>query len=262
MDALDELTIIGAGRLGSAIVRTWAREARRARIWSRAGRRDLGLTKDAVDGVVWLGEIRDIFAGRYVFSAISGAALREIVASNPSVGEFTGTFFCGAPEVSSDQLSELLPKAECLRVSPFLLGEAIFILMLLEPSAKRGQEALSVLGYLGEVEAVGNPKLFETLTLLGSPLPVVLAHSLKGFLANLFDTESQLLSRRILFRGIKSLLGDEATNHEGLVITPGGVTEQGLKKASEVERACCTVLEELRRAVEERSLSARRGGAR
>jgi pyrroline-5-carboxylate reductase len=248
-----ELGILGAGRLGSAVARAWVENtAGPVVLWSPRGPRDIAVGDHAAHRVSWLRNVAGLFEAEYVFCAVSGRSFREVLDNCPSVADFRGTFLCGAPELDLRQLLSLVPLAKCVRVSSFLLGGSISLLVFAEKSAC--EESLAVLKHLGDVDVAESEELFASLTLLGSPFPVVVAYSLKRFVQDVFVGEDQVLARRVLFRGIRALLRDENRDDEQIVITPGGITEQALKRSGQVEGALKAVLGELKRAVEERSV--------
>jgi pyrroline-5-carboxylate reductase len=239
------LGVLGAGRLGEAIARTWLKRTGQVPlIWSRNGLRPGEKNALRVEDAAWVAHWTAAFEAQSLLIAIPGKAFLQLVENNERAQQFTGNVFCASASLSCASLRRVFPQATVFCVSPFLIDgvNSIPMLVLRPPdlSPTKWIEAKAELELLGEVDVVNDEKIFSQLALLGASWPSVVlagvqAASAAG-LKGIEDKEASRLGQRIFFRAMQSLLMGTNTEHEGAaeIATPGGITERGLQSLGEV----------------------------
>jgi pyrroline-5-carboxylate reductase len=231
--------IMGAGRLGKALFNVLTdKSSAEVALWSKSGWRSLSASGDS--SALWLSNWSDLFSGTEgVFIAISGAALMGLMSSATEAQDYQGWVFSASPTVPYAVLREIFPSARIVRIAPFLVDalRSIPILALCPldhvPSLDEG---IAKLRNLGEVDLVDREIFFDFLTLMGSPFPIVVtqlveaAHGLRPDLVP--SQQDKDLVRKIYYRAILALLSEyrdgAGSDSSDSVITPGGITSQGL----------------------------------
>lgn len=241
------LGVLGAGRLGEAIARTWIRRTGEAPlIWSRNGSRSE--KKDAVrvaEGA-WVGDWTNAFETESLVIAIPGKALMQLAENNEQAAQFNGNIFSASASLSRASLERAFPRATVFCISPFLIDGVNSIPMLvLRPahlSLAKWMEAKGELELFGEIDVVEDEDLFSQLGLLGASWPHVVLAAVQAAanagLQGVEDEAARRLGKRIFFRAIQSLL---TTRNASLdrepadeIATPGGITERGLRSLTDV----------------------------
>ena len=259
--------VLGAGRLGEAIARTWrVRTGGAPLVWNRSGSRSRLHSGDnaRVSEATWVGDWTRLLEARSIVIAVPGEAVLQLAATTEQGSEagserrserhsdgaseaakFTGNVFCAAASLSQTSLERVFPRATVFCISPFLIDgvNSIPMLVLRPPAcaADKWTEAKAELEMFGEVEVVEDEALFSQIALLGASWPsVVLAAVQAAAVAGLQGIEDQSAARignRIFYRAMESLLaartGDSST---GDIATPGGITERGLQSLGDVTR--------------------------
>lgn len=230
MDLNYRLGILGAGRLGEAIARTWfARTGDPPLVWSRGGPRGRTESRTATWVTNWSGTLET----ESLLIAIPGRALLELADGSSQARQFKGNVFSAAASLSRASLKKMFPQATVVCFSPFLIDGVNSIPMLvLRPtdlSFSQWLQAKTELENLGEFDVIEDEQAFEQVALLGASWPtVVLAavqHAAKAGVSQLPDENARRIGRRIFFRALNALLKQGACHD---VATPGGITERGL----------------------------------
>ena len=256
------LGVLGAGRLGEAIARTWlVRTGQAPLVWSRSGSHS-GVDSRAADAT-WVGDWTRLLEARSIVIAVPGKALLQLVEGNevgsPAAGEavsagvseaagqFTGNVFCAAASLSQTSLQRAFPRATVFCVSPFLIDGVNSIPMLVlrppECPAEKWIEAKAELEMFGEVDVVNGEDNFAQLALLGASWPSVVIAGVQAAAAaglqNIADENSSRVGHRIFFRAMRSLLATRAGTTEQQttngIAAPGGITERGLQSLGDVK---------------------------
>lgn len=231
--------IMGAGRLGKAFFNVLIGKSNAdVALWSKSGRRSLSASEDS--RALWLSNWPDLFSEtESVFIAISGAALmtlRPFAAGRAQ--DYEGWVFSASPTVPYVVLRDIFPSARIIRIAPFLIDALRSIpILALSPldHVPSLDEGIAKLRSLGEVDMVVRETLFDHLTLIGSPFPIVVArlvdaaHELRPDLV--LPQPDKDLARKLYYRAILALLNERlegGPDSSDSVVTPGGITAQGL----------------------------------
>lgn len=217
------LGVLGAGRLGTAIAKTWfTRTGEGVLVWSRSGPRA------AAEGQ-WVNEWSKTLKAKSVVIAIPGRALMDLAEDSTQAKQFTGNVFSAAASLSQASLQRVFPQATIVCIAPFLIDDVNSIPMLALRPTEKAKAELSV---FGDVDVVEDEEIFAQVSLLGAPWPAVVMVALQAAaragVQRLNDEAAIEIGRRIFFRGIQSLLKN-AEHESGEIVTPGGITERGLK---------------------------------
>jgi pyrroline-5-carboxylate reductase len=254
------LGVLGAGRLGEAIARTWLKRSGQAPlIWSRSGLCPGEKNALRVEEGAWVAHWTTVFEAQSLLIAIPGKAFLQLAEDNERARQFTGNIFSASASLSCASLKRVFPQAAVFCVSPFLIDGVNSIPMLvLRPSdlpPAKWIEAQAELELFGEVDVIEDEEIFAQLALLGASWPsVVLAGVQAASAAGLKGIEDQDASRigqRIFFRAVQSLLvGRSNAEPEGAaeaadIATPGGITERGLQGLGEVNNLFESVFKQM-----------------
>ena len=252
------LGVVGAGRLGEAIARTWLKRTGQAPlIWSRNGLRPGEKNALRVEDGAWVTHWTEALEAESLLIAIPGKALLQLVENNQQARQFSGNIFSAAASLSSASLKRAFPRATIFCISPFLIDGVNSIPMLvLRPSdlsLAKWIEAKAELAMFGEVDVVEDEEVFSQLSLLGASWPnVVLAAVQAAAAAGLKGIEDETASRLgklIFFRAIQSLLASRNTSFDreatDEIATPGGITERGLQSIKDATRTFESVFNQM-----------------
>ena len=250
MDVRFRFAILGAGRLGEAIARTWlARTGDVPLLWSRSGPRSSGHAKQQIADARWVRDWTSLLEAESIAIAIPGKALLELAQGNEQAARFSGNVFCAASALSCKSLQRVFPRATIVCISPFLIdGVNSIPLLVLRPRdlpLSRWVKAKAELENLGDFDVVADEQTFAHLALLGASWPVVVSAAVQAAASagvkRLPDETATRIARRIFFRGVQSLL----TSGGNDVATPGGITERGLKSLGEVNNLFDAVFQQM-----------------
>ncbi len=272
--AQSRLGLLGAGRLGDALAKTWlARNGRAPLVWSRSGSRpgNNGVTRIAAG--TWVAEWTRILEADSLVIAIPGRALLDLAEGSEPARQFTGNVFNAAFSLSRESLQRIFPRATIVCISPFLIDGVNSIPMLvLRPSDLPGSrwiKAKAELDKFGDFDVVEDEETFARLSLLGASWPAVVMAAVQAAagagVQPLKDETAAGIGRRIFFRAMQSLLTEalltqallttQAGNleHESAddIATPGGITERGLKSLGEVTPLFESVFKQMQARAEE-----------
>lgn len=238
------LGLIGAGRLAQAIARTWrARTGERLLVWSRSGPRPANSTEMRVVEGTWVSGWTNILEARSIVIAIPGKALLDLAEDSEEAKQFTGNVFSGAASLSRESLARVFPRATIVCIAPFLINgvNSIPMLVLRPPDlpAAQWERAKAELENFGDLDVVEDEGIFADMSLLGAPWAAVVMAALEAAaragVQRLQDEAAIGMGRRIFFRGLQSLLTNHAEqDSSGEIVTPGGITERGLKSLGDL----------------------------
>ena len=238
------LGVIGAGRLGEAIARTWlVRTGQKPLVWSRNGLRPGEKNSFRFEEGAWVTHWTSAFEAQSLLIAIPGKAFLQLVEDNEQAQQFTGNIFCASASLSCASLKRVFPRANVFCVSPFLIDGVNSIPMLvLRPSdlpAAKWIEAKAELELFGEVDVIEDEEIFAQLALLGASWPSVVLAGVQAAatagLKGIEDENANRIGHRIFFRAVQSLLASRVNGEAAAEIaTPGGITERGLHSLGDV----------------------------
>ena len=249
--------VLGAGRLGEAIARTWrVRTGEAPLVWNRSGSRSRSGDNARVAEAAWVGDWTRLLEARSIVIAVPGKALLQLAATREQGSErhsdgaseaatFTGNVFCAAASLSQTSLERVFPRATVFCISPFLIDGVNSIPMLvLRPSAcaaDKWTEAKAELEMFGQVDVVEDEEIFSQLALLGASWPSVVLAGVQAAAAaglqGIKDESAARIGNRIFYRAMESLLDARAADSStGDIATPGGITERGLQSLGDVTR--------------------------
>lgn len=247
MDLKYRLGILGAGRLGEAIARTWhARTGDPALVWSRSGPRRRNESRAAMWVTNWSGTLE----AESLVIAIPGRALLDLVEGSSQATRFKGNVFSAAASLSRASLKRVFPQATVVCFSPFLIDGVNSIPMLvLRPkdlALSQWLQARTELENFGEFDVIEDEPAFEQVALLGASWPTVVLAAVEtavnAGMARLADENARRIGRRIFYRAINALLAQGACQE---VATPGGITERGLNSLPLVTNLFESVFEQM-----------------
>lgn len=250
------LGLLGAGRLGEAIARTWLmRTGDAPLIWSRSGPRRCANGGRRVAGATWLAQWTKTLEAESVAIAIPGTALLTLAADSEEAARFSGNVFSAASSLSRASLQRVFPRATIICISPFLIDGVNSIPMLvLRPRdlpLSQWLKAKAELETFGDFDVVEDEQTFAHVALLGASWPVVVSAAVQAAASagvqRLHDETATLIGRRIFFRAIQSFLMTSSCE----VATPGGITERGLKSLGEVTNLFESVFQQMQARAEE-----------
>jgi len=127
VDLKYRLGILGAGRLGEAIAKTWfARTGDPALVWSRSGPRRRNESRAATWVINWSGALE----AESLVIAIPGKPLLDLMEGSSQARQFKGNVFSAAASLSHASLKRMFPQATVVCFSPFLIDGVNSIPML------------------------------------------------------------------------------------------------------------------------------------
>ena len=254
------LGLLGAGRLGQAIAKTWvARTGEGLLVWSRSGPHRTR-TETRVDEGNWVSEWTGVLEASTIVIAIPGKPLLDLAADSEQAKQFTGNVFSAAASLSRASLQRVFPHATIVCIAPFLIDDINSIPMLaLRPSDLRGSQwetAKAELDNFGDLEVVENEDVFADMSLLGAPwaavVMAVLEAAARAGVQRLQDEAAIGMGRRLFFRGLQALLTNHAEqDSSGEIVTPGGITERGLKSLGDLTSPFESVFNQMRARADE-----------
>jgi len=254
------LGLLGAGRLGQAIATTWtARTGEGLLVWSRSGPHST-TTETRVGEGNWVPEWTGVLAARTIVIAIPGKPLLDLAADSEHAKQFTGNVFSAAASLSRASLQRVFPHATIVCISPFLIDDINSIPMLaLRPSDLRisqWETAKAELENFGDLDVVENEEIFADMSLLGASWAAVVMAALEAAaragVQLLQDDAAIGMGRRLFFRGLQALLTNHAEQgSSGEIVTPGGITERGLKSLGDLTSPFASVFNQMRARADE-----------
>lgn len=260
MVANTRLGLVGAGRLAQAIARTWcARTGEGLLVWSRSGPRLDNDREVRIAEGTWVAEWTKVLAACSIVIAIPGKALLDLADGNEAAKQFTGNVFSAAASLSRESLQKAFPQATIICIAPFLINDANSIPMLvLRPSdlpVAQWEKAKAELEKFGDIDVVEDENIFADMSLLGAPWAAVVMAALEAAaragVQRLQDDAAIGMGRRIFFRGLQSLLTNHAKDSSGEIVTPGGITERGLKSLGDLTSPFESVFNQMRARADE-----------
>jgi pyrroline-5-carboxylate reductase len=254
------LGLLGAGRLGQAIAATWAaRTGEGLLVWSRNGPSGTE-TETRVGEGSWVSEWTGVLAARTIVIAIPGKPLLDLATDSKHAKQFTGNVFSAAASLSRASLQRVFPHATIICISPFLINNVDSIPMLaLRPSDLRisqWETAKAELDNFGDLDVVENEEVFADMSLLGASWAAVVMAALEAAASagvqRLQDEAAIGMGRRLFFRGLQALLTNHAEqDSSGEIVTPGGITERGLKTLGDLTSPFESVFNQMRARADE-----------
>jgi pyrroline-5-carboxylate reductase len=252
------LGLIGAGRLGEAIAKTWiVRTGQAPLVWSRNGsqRENANRITEATWGAEWSSSL----AAESLVIAIPGNALIDLAADSEQAKQFTGNVFSAAFSLSRESLRRVFPRATIICISPFLIDgvNSIPMLVLRTPdlSEAKWAEVEAVLQNFGDVDVVEDEETFAQVALLGSSWAAVVLAALQAAAnAGVQRVEDEVASRigkRIFFRAIRALLATQEHESSSDITTPGGITERGLQSLGDITTLFASVFKQMQTRADE-----------
>lgn len=240
MDLRFRLGVLGAGRLGEAITKTWlVRTGHAPLLWSRSESHRATVTE-----ANWVNEWTGILEAKSIVIAIPGRALLEMVEGNEQARRFTGNIFSGASSLSHTSLQRAFPRAKILRIAPFLIdGVRSIPMLVLRPfdlPLSEWLKAKTQLEDLGDIDVVENEEVFSQLALLGSSWPAVVLVAVEAAanagVKGIPDETAIRIGKRLYTRAIQSLIAKRAGEQCSAddIATPGGITERGINSLGDV----------------------------
>ena len=254
------LGLVGAGRLGQAIARTWSARTRKGLlVWSRRGPQPTTDIETRIPEGTWVAEWTSLLEARSIVIAISGKALLELAEGSEQAKQFTGNVFSAAASLSRESLGRAFPRATIICIAPFLINDADSIPMLvLRPSdvpVTQWEQAKAKLDSFGDLDVVEDEEIFADLSLLGAPWAAVVMAAMEAAaragVQRLQDEVAIEMGRRLFFRGLQSLLNHAEQNGPGEIVTPGGITERGLNSLGNLTSSFESVFNQMRARADE-----------
>jgi pyrroline-5-carboxylate reductase len=234
------LGLLGAGRLGEAIAKTWVRRTGQVPlVWSRSGA-SANRAPRIPDGV-WVDDWTKVFEARSVIIALPGKVLLDLAEGIDQARTFEGIIFSAAASLSLDSLRRVFPMATVVCIAPFLIDGTNSIPTLVLRSShlddSQWETAITELCSLGDIDVIDDEELFAQVSLLGAPWPVIVMAAIQAACGigtkGIDDERAIVIARQIFFRALRTLLSN-STNDSNHVATPGGITERGLNHLGEV----------------------------
>lgn len=234
MDLKYRLAILGGGRLGEAIARTWlARTGEPPVVWSRSGPRSGNGPDTRTAAATWVTHWSGVLEAESLVIAIPGRPLLDLVAGSSQARQFKGNVFSAAASLSHASLQRVFPRATVVCFAPFLIDGVNSIPMLvlrpIDLSLSQWLQAKAELKIFGDYDVIEDEQTFSQVALLGASWPAVVLAAVQSAanvgVARLEDENARRIGRRIFFRAIHALL-QQGPSHD--VATPGGITERGL----------------------------------
>ena len=253
------LGLIGAGRLAQAIARAWpARTGEGLLVWSRSGPRPANDAAARITEGTWVAEWTNVLAARSIVIAIPGKALMDLAEASDEAKQFTGNVFSAAASLSRESLARAFPHATVVCIAPFIINDSIPMLAL-KPSelpVAQWEQAKAELDNFGDLDLVEDEAIFADMSLLGASWAVVVMAALEAAAragVQRFREEAAIgMGRRIFFRGLQSMLANLAEqNSSGEIVTPGGITERGLKSLGDMTSPFEAVFNQMRARADE-----------
>jgi len=131
VDVTARFGVLGAGRLGEAIARTWfLRTAEPPLVWSRGGRRVSRESRPRAPEAKWVRDWTSILNAESIAIAIPGKAVIELARGSREAAQFAGNVFSAASSLSRASLARVFPRATIVCISPFLIDGVNSIPML------------------------------------------------------------------------------------------------------------------------------------
>ena len=253
------LGLIGAGRLAQAIARTWhARTGEGLLVWSRSGPRPANAAEVRITEGTWVAEWANVLEARSIVIAIPGKALLDLAEDSDEAKQFTGNVFSAAASLSRESLARAFPQATIVCIAPFLINGSIPMLVL-RPSdlpVAQWEKAKAELDNFGDLDIVEDEAIFADMSLLGASWAAVVMAALEAAaragIQRLRDEAAIGMGRRIFFRGLQSLLTNYVEqDSSGEIVTPGGITERGLKSLGDLTTPFESVFNQMRARADE-----------
>jgi len=255
------LGLLGAGRLAEAMARTWiTRTGEGLLVWSRSGPRPANNREIRIAEGAWVTEWTRVLDARSIVIAIPGKAILDLARGNKEAKQFTGNVYSAAATLTRELLQRAFPRATVVCVSPFLIDDVNSIPMLvLKPSdlpVAQWEKVKAELENFGHLDTVEDEQAFADMSLLGSSWATVVMSALEAAaragVQRLHDEAAIGLGRSLFFRGVQSLLTKHAEqNSSGDIVTPGGITERGLKSLGDLTSLFESVFDQMRARAEE-----------
>jgi pyrroline-5-carboxylate reductase len=254
------LGLIGAGRLAQAVASTWtARTGEGLLVWSRGGSCPNGTGLRIAEGT-WVTEWHRVLEARSIVIAIFGKAFLDLVKDSNEAKRFTGNVFSAAPSLSRELLQRAFPHATIISIAPFLIDDVNSIPMLVlrtsDLTVEQWERAKAELDNFGDLDVVEDEAIFADLSLLGAAWAAVVMAALKAAaragVQRLQDEAAIGMGERIFFRGLQALLTNRAEQDaSGEIVTPGGITERGLKSLGDMTSTFESVFNQMRARADE-----------
>jgi pyrroline-5-carboxylate reductase len=253
------LGLIGAGRLAQAIARSWhACTGEGLLVWSRSGPRPANAAEVRITEGAWVAKWANILEARSIVIAIPGKALLDLAEDSDEAKQFTGNVFSAAASLSRESLARAFPQATIVCIAPFLINDSIPMLVL-RPSdlpAAQWEKAKAELDNFGDLDIVEDEAIFADMSLLGAPWAAVVMAALEAAaragIQRLRDEAAIGMGRRIFFRGLQALLTNYVEHDSsGEIVTPGGITERGLKSLGDLTSPFESVFNQMRARADE-----------
>ncbi len=254
------LGLIGAGRLAQAVARTWLlRTGEGLLVWSRSGPRPNGPEPRVAEGT-WVTEWHRVLEARSIVIAIFGKAFLELAKDSDEAKRFTGNVFSAAPSLSRALLQRAFPQATIICIAPFLIDDINSIPMLVlrtsDLTVEEWEQAKAELDNFGDLDVVEDEAIFADMSLLGAAWAAVVMAALEAAacagVQRLQDEAAIGMGKRIFFRGLQSLLTNHAEQDaSGEIVTPGGITERGLKSLGDMTSTFESVFNQMRARADE-----------
>ena len=255
------LGLLGAGRLGEAMARTWiTRTGQGLLVWSRSGPPPANNREIRIAEGTWVPKWTVVLEARSIVIAIPGRAILDLAQGNKQAKQFTGNIFSAAASLTRESLQRAFPRATVVCISPFLIDDVNSIPMLvLKPSdlpVAQWEKVKAELENFGELDVIEDEQAFADMSLLGASWATVVMSALEAAaragVQRLDDEAAIELGRSLFFRGVQSLLTKHTEqNSSGDIVTPGGITERGLKSLGDLTSLFESVFNQMRARADE-----------
>ncbi|WP_189562150.1 hypothetical protein [Mesorhizobium sp. M2A.F.Ca.ET.037.01.1.1] len=253
-ESSQRVSILGAGRLGSALEGRLKSMGADVRVWSR--RYESGdqpsLSSSGASGQEMFQRAAE---SNVLLSAIPNQALLAL-ASRQQLRTFDGVVFAMGIDTTIQSVREVLARALVLRLSPAIpqVGGEITSIGLLDAHAAndpRVDLAKATLGLLGPVTWIDEEVLYDLTTLLAGPLLTLLKSTISQTVEASLRTHrlpyqfKDELERVVLKELVRRLVGSSESSQqaERERSTPGGVTEIALRHSEQISSQLLDIVE-------------------